>query len=209
MYDQPTLDIMPSVRLCRVHLLRHAPTEQGSTRICRGHQDVPLSAEGRRRSLALAHWYLAKFGSPAVIYSSDLSRCRFLAEQLGTPTLLPGLREQDMGAWEGQSWESLTRADPVAVDAWWRDWVDSRPPRGESWRQMYQRVVSTWEAQPPAPQVVVVGHAGTLRALLCHWFGMGPEQGLRWAPPQASFTQVLLADAGPVLEAFGVDQFPG
>ncbi|HNH48878.1 MAG TPA: phosphoglycerate mutase family protein, partial [Myxococcota bacterium] len=73
MYDQPTLEIMPSVRLCRVHLLRHAPTEQGSTRVCRGHQDVPLSAEGRRRSLALAHWYLHKFGSPPLIYSSDLS----------------------------------------------------------------------------------------------------------------------------------------
>lgn len=209
MFDAATLAIMPSPRLTRVHLLRHGQTEQGQTRICRGHQDVALSPEGIRRGAELCRWYLARYGAPKVLYSSDLSRCRLLAEQLGTPILEPRLREQFMGSWEGRDWESLSREQPEQVTAWWGDYVDSRPPEGESWRQTFERVGDWWAEvdRLRLPQVTLVAHVGTIRALLCRWMGMRPEEALRWAPAQASFTEVLLADAGAVIERMGVDSF--
>lgn len=209
MFDAPTLSIMPSPRLTRVHLLRHAQTEQGTVRICRGHQDVPLSAEGQKRSHEFADWYRKRYGAPSVLYSSDLRRCRGLADLLGAATVDVRLREQHMGIWEGKPWEVLTREDPAAVTAWWDDYVDAVPTGGESWRQTCIRVGGWWEEVDALrlPQITVVAHIGTIRALLCRWMGMPPGEALRWAPAQASFTEVLLADAGAVIERLGVDTF--
>jgi broad specificity phosphatase PhoE len=112
-----------------------------------------------------------------------------------------------MGAWEGRTWESLTVQDPDAVNAYWADYVDAVPPGGESWRACQARIVRWWERSagdwPDGGRVVLVTHVGVIRALMCHWLGLGPDQALRFAPACASHTEVLLADAGVVVEALG------
>lgn len=207
MFDAATLRLMPSARLCRVHLIRHAETLQGQVRVCRGQVDVGLSEKGIWQSNLFVERYLERYEKPAVLYSSDLSRCRYLAELLGHPVLSPQLREQNMGDWEGRSWESLSISDPEAVRAWWADYVQARPTGGESYAELYARVVHWWAplALNAPPTVVIVSHIGVIRAFLCAWLGLSPDQALRWAPPQASLTEVLLADAGAVIERVGVE----
>lgn len=56
-------------------------------------------------------------------------------------------------------------------------------------------------------RVVLVTHIGVIRALMCGWLGLGPDQALRWAPAYASHSQVLLAEAGCVIERFGETGF--
>jgi len=202
MFDAPTQRIIPSSRVCRVHLLRHGEVEGPRGRVCRGQSDDPLSALGQRRSAAIAAWFRTQ---PAIdaLYSSDLSRCRDLAVQLGDPELSPALREQHMGTWDGRTWAELTEADPSGTLAWWNDYVNARPPGGESFGEVHARVVAWWEGAPRDGNVVVVTHIGVIRALVCHWLGLGPDQGLRWAPGYATHTEVLLAEAGAVVERFG------
>lgn len=108
-----------------------------------------------------------------------------------------------MGAWDGRTWEELTLADPEGTLAYWNDYVHARPHGGESFAQVYDRATSWWDAQSFTGTVAVVTHIGVIRSLLCHWFGLGPSQGLRWAPGYATHTEVLLAEAGVVMERFG------
>ena len=42
-----------------------------------------------------------------------------------------------------------------------------------------------------------------IRALLCHWLGLPPGEALRFSPAVASHTEVVVADAGVVVEALG------
>ncbi|MFZ5475708.1 MAG: histidine phosphatase family protein [Myxococcota bacterium] len=200
MFDQPTARIIPSEWTTRVHLFRHG--EVAGARVCRGQSDAPLSERGLAQTAAAAGRFREK---PDVVFSSDLSRCMALARAIGGDVVaVPELREQHMGEWDGFSWPELTARDPLGVRAYWNDYVNARPPGGESYGDCYLRVNRWWAAQDLADKrVVVVTHIGVIRALTCEWLGMGPHDALRWAPAYASHTQVLLAQAGCVVERFG------
>ncbi len=207
MFDAPTLGIIPSTRAARVHLFRHGEVETGPLRICRGQADVPLSPRGREQSQAVAGRFLDHHGPPDRGLSSDLSRCTYLAAQFGLETeLVPGLREQDMGRWEGRTWDDLTQADGPAVTAYWNNYVHGRPTGGETWGEAAARVVATWQSLLPLEgRVVIVSHVGPIRALLCHWLGLDAGEALRFAPAYATETRVIEADAGVVIEAMGLE----
>ncbi|MES2641818.1 MAG: histidine phosphatase family protein [Myxococcota bacterium] len=203
MFDKPTMRIIPSASVVRVHLFRHG--EVAGSRVCRGQSDARLSPRGEAQSAAAAEWLRRAYPAPDVVITSDLSRCTTLARHLSpTPILVPALREQDMGRWDGRGWEDLTIDDPAGTTAYWDDYVNARPPGGESYGECFARATTWWDAQEFADQrVVVVTHIGVIRALACHWLGLGPDQALRWAPSYASHSRVLLADAGAVIESFG------
>lgn len=205
MFDAATERLLPSHRVARVHLFRHGEVETGVARVCRGQGDVPLSRRGQDQSHELAARHVAAFGLPDRVLTSDLARCRELADQFGpVPETLPWLREQHMGDWEGRTWESLSLEDGAAVSAYWGDYVNGRPTGGESWADAARRVVAGWAALGPLEgHIVVCTHVGPLRALVCHWLGLGPGEALRFAPTYASETRVLLAEAGAVIEKFG------
>lgn len=203
MFDAPTMKILPSTRLCRVHLFRHGEVEGPRGRVCRGQADDPLSETGRAQSAAIAAWVQRHVPAPDHLLSSDLGRCLDLARGIGQPQALPVLREQDMGRWDGRTWEDITREDPAGTLAYWNDYVDARPHGGESYADVYRRVTTWWDTQGFEGRVILVTHIGVIRALVCHWLGLGPTQALRWAPGYATHTEVLLAEAGAVVERFG------
>lgn len=202
MFDKPTQGILPSATVVRVHLLRHG--EVAGSRVCRGHSDAALSPRGLEQTARTAEW-LRRSGPFDRVITSDLGRCRALADAIGGEVeATPALREQDMGRWDGRGWEELTVADPAGTTAYWNDYVNARPPGGETYGECFERAKAWWNAQPLRDgRIVVVTHVGIIRALMCHWLGMGPDQALRWAPPFASHSRVLLAEAGAVVEAFG------
>lgn len=206
-FDTPTLRILPSHAVLRIGLFRHGETVQGAERLCRGHADVPLSARGAAQSAAAAAWYRANRPKIDRVYSSDLQRCTELATQLDAPVVLDRrLREQDMGDWDGRSWRELTEADPDGTLRYWQDFLHARPPGGESYSEVYRRVLDWWNTREEVEgRVVIVTHVGVVRALLSAWLGLGPAQALRWAPSYTSLSEVLVAESGAVVEKFGFD----
>lgn len=103
------------------------------------------------------------------ILSSPLTRCRMMAEALGThldlaPILDPRLVEMDFGAWEGLAWDAIPRAE---LDAWAADFLHARPHGGESVAQLGARTAAalTEAAQGETP-ALVVAHAGIIKAAL-------------------------------------------
>lgn len=206
-FDPVTHSELPSKRLTELHLLRHGHVDTGTHRLAYGHADLPLSSTGRRETeLLLA--FATSLPNPKGVISSDLSRCtdlaRPLAEALGVPLVeTPALREQHMGDWEETPWSELNGANPQAIHDFWDDYLNERPPGGETWAEMAERVHAWFDAQALDGRWLVVTHIGVIRALLCRGLGLPLDQALRWAPARASHTHLLLADAGGVLNVLG------
>jgi broad specificity phosphatase PhoE len=153
-----------------IHLARHGETDWNRELRWQGHSDVALNARGREqaRSLAAA---VAGMGFAAV-YSSDLRRAaetaELVAERLQLPVRMdPGLRELDIGSWEGFTLAELDSRVPHAVARWERD-REQAWEGGESHEEMAARVleaIRTIAARHNGEEVLVVSHGGPIRAL--------------------------------------------
>lgn len=210
-FDPATSEIMPDAWVTHVHLLRHGEVAELERRCVRGQMDVPLSAAGREQSRLLADWFVTAEPACDRIFASDLSRCAHLGELLAARAGLPlettdRLREQDMGRWQGSDWQTITEWDGERVTAYWNDYVDTRPPEGESFRDLSERAGAWWDGilEPCKGQrIAVVSHAGFIRVLLCRLFGVPLADALRLSPATASHTSLLVSQAGAVLSTFG------
>lgn len=210
-FDAVTTRILPSSTVTHVHLVRHGEVARFTQRVVRGQMDVPLSPRGEEESRTLAAWLARNVPRPDVIVTSDLVRCRVLADDLARRAGLvarvdPRVREQSMGAWEGRTWAEVTALDPAAVTAYWADYHRARPTGGESFADLEARVGAWWDetlARHVGGRIVVVAHIGVIRALVCRFLGVPGDQALRFAPATASHTHVSLGEAGAVLAQFG------
>ena len=148
-----------------IYLIRHLQPDIAAG-ICYGRLDVPpapgleAAADRFTRILPLA----------APIVTTQAQRCRRLAQLLATAlssTLIveDRLRELDFGEWEGRAWADIPRAQ---TDVWSRDVWNRSAPGGESYAAMHARVGAAWEAllSDGHEALVLVGHAGPLRALI-------------------------------------------
>lgn len=153
-----------------VDLIRHGEPEGG--RRYRGSIDDPLTDKGWRQMEAAV-------GDACpwdIVYTSPLQRCRAFADVLGERhripvTADPRLQEQGFGTWEGRSPDELRRLDPDLLRRFYADPVNARPDGAEDPEAFRARVVACWREileRHPGQQVLVVGHAGTIRAIVSH-----------------------------------------
>jgi alpha-ribazole phosphatase len=149
-------------------LIRHAPAETGG-RLC-GRRDVPARLEDAAALARLA----AVIAGVRQVVTSPAIRCRQTAEAL-FPGIAPAedarLWEQDFGSEDGMAYTDLPDLGPLPCEAL----AERRPPGGESFADMAARVIPALEelAEADGP-VVVVAHAGTVRAALALALGSIP-----------------------------------
>jgi alpha-ribazole phosphatase len=168
-----------------VHLVRHGEIrrEDELPRYI-GQLDVPLSEEGHRQARELARTLAgARLGG---VFCSDLSRSLGTAEEVGQATGAPvvpraDLREVSLGEWEGRTFREISERHPAEYRARGRDLGAFRPPGGESFLDCSQRVVRAFHEvlSCTSGDLLVVGHAGVNRLLLCHLLGMLPANLFR------------------------------
>lgn len=166
--------------------LRHAPALV--TGICYGRSDVPVRAE-RSRLEALAR-SLREHRPPIThLLASPSVRCAelatFLAPTLGLEVVFDGrLLELDFGEWEGLSWSAIEDRDPERLDRWMRNYLEERPPGGETLADLEARVrdfVRQWKSIEGLP--LLVTHAGVLRALRVAEGKSDWASAMRWPVP--------------------------
>src|SRR5471032_2333772 len=155
-------------------LIRH-PAVRIDTGICYGRTDVPLLGDAAD-SARLLEGRLRLLKVPkveGVWHTSPSSRCRLLAEALGSIQADPRLQELDFGTWEGQRWDGLDRA---MLDAWAKDLEHAREHDGES--------VIGWTDSFCAADTIgpihVVTHAGVIRVLTAHLLGVPRANAIQW-----------------------------
>lgn len=210
-FSATTADAMVSPVVTHLHLLRHGRVDVGPRRLAYGWSDLPLSPSGRAENERLLAFARDRLPRPDGILSSDLARCRALAEPLAEALdlplqLVPALREQHMGDWEAQAWDDLQHSHGRAINDFWGDYLNQTPPGGESLRDACLRVERWWtegKAVLEGGRWLVVAHAGTIRALCCHLLHKPYSDALRFAPAHGSHTHLLVAEAGAVLQVLG------
>ncbi|MBK6605781.1 MAG: alpha-ribazole phosphatase [Leptospiraceae bacterium] len=128
-----------------------------------------------------------------VCYSSPLTRCKFLSEELNCKEIRldPRLKELNFGDWELNTWDSIGKQ---AFDAWHLDFVNNRTPDGESYFELYTRAVSFWqEITNKKDSLILITHGGVIRALLAHILGMPLENSFRIKVDYGSVSKVILS----------------
>lgn len=160
-----------------IYLLRHGALSKTWRERFVGQIDPPLGPEGVRQAEALARTLSRK--RVDAIFCSDLVRSQQTASIIATAANMPftarrDLREIALGEWEGLLRVEVAEHDPDQFAARGRNIEHHRIPGGESFADCRERVLAAWAAiiRPEWEHMVVVGHAGINRLLLCHFMGI-------------------------------------
>ncbi len=164
-------------------LVRHGETDWNRDNRFQGHADPPLNDRGRDQARELAA-RLADRGVDAV-FTSPLRRARETAEIIGGALALhvaahEGLREVDVGEWQGLTRDEIAKRYPEAF-ARWLDYGHGWE-RGETYEEMAERAL--WAVHEissafPRGRVVVVTHGGPVRALFANAEGITHAEARR------------------------------
>lgn len=180
----------PQQYVQRLWLVRHGATAWNLERRFIGHSDIPLAPIGRTQ----ARWVGRRLRLERIraIYSSDLQRAHetatIIAEQCSlqrSVTPSSAWREMFFGDWEGLAYAQI--ADQYKHHlGFFSNPINHSPPGGEPFLQLVQRVQTAFTqlAQDAAKEtdptsqgdIVLVSHAGVLRALLCSLLGIPLER---------------------------------
>jgi alpha-ribazole phosphatase len=161
--------------MTRLVFVRHGKA-LGAEHRCIGHTDLALSPDG---AIAIRELAMSTQSRDMRIVSSDLCRAVESANVIADAfdcavDTDPRLREMNFGRWDGRRWADIERDDADRLQAWMRRWTDVAPPDGESAADLATRATNwlteTLAAAPPDDRIIVVSHAGWIRAALTHLF---------------------------------------
>lgn len=152
----------------RLLVVRHRQSTWNAQRRFTGRADPPLSAEGFEQAELLAR-RLAPMAFDAVV-SSTLTRAHQTAEVIAARTGATVVTDERLVEHDVPAWQGLTREeiDAASAGAWgrWKDEGVIDAPGTEPWTAVEQRVAAALaDHAGRAARVLVVAHAGVLRAL--------------------------------------------
>lgn len=186
-----------------IDLLRHGEAVGG--RIFRGNRiNDTLSEKGWRQM-----WDAVPENIPwQHIVTSPLARCSDFAATLAEKYNLPLTTEKDFkevgfGSWEGQTHKEVIASNAEAYEAFYRDPVRFRPSGAEILDVFVDRVIRAYEGilqNIPAQSVLVVAHAGVIRAIVTHILGSPPVTMYRIRIETASIARIRIGQYGSNLE---------
>jgi broad specificity phosphatase PhoE len=186
-----------------IDFLRHG--EPAGGRRYRGDGvDDPLSEHGWRQMWST----VGEFDGWDVIISSPMQRCHAFARALGEKidravVVDPRFREVGMGSWEGRSPQEILDTDPEAYASFYRDPVANRPAGCEPLDAFGRRVAEAYDAVLagyPGRHVLVVAHAGVIRAAVGYILQADPVAWYRTAIDTAGATRFRHGEFGNKLE---------
>jgi len=167
-----------------VYLLRHGDIRKDEIKRYIGQADLSLNETGRAQALS----WQSKLTQVSLssIFCSDLSRsyetaCIIAEGRSAQVQALHKLREINLGAWDGQPIADVRRLYPGEYEKRGADLVYYRPLAGECFADIAARVVPLFEeiVRNVPGNVLIVGHAGVNKVILCHLLGMPLENLLR------------------------------
>lgn len=162
-------------------IVRHGVSKANDEGVITGHMDTPLTELGRQQARQAAE--LLKDIPFNSAYSSTLQRAAHTLDELvaalnlHVPIVLhDDLRERSWGTLEGKRKDNLDNDFTEEEKIVWQTW-GSRPPQGESYEEVYDRMVSYFNAHilrelNSGKNVVLAGHNGSLKTLQCYLEGI-------------------------------------
>ena len=163
--------------LARIYLLRHGEIDTTYRGRFVGQVDLSLSESGKLQA-RLWERELSEI-ELNIIYCSALERSKVTASIIAgarkqNVEIIPELREINLGDWEGMEIEQVKR---VFAEQWRMRGMEIgnyRPPNGESFSDLASRVLPVFQSMVDnlKGNILIVGHSGVNRVILCHALGM-------------------------------------
>jgi len=182
-----------------IDLIRHGEPVGG--RRYRGQVDDPLSDKGWQQM------WTAVDGQQSwdMIVTSTLSRCRDFAWALGQRLGIEVIEEQRLveigfGEWEGRTAEEICRDDPDRLQRFYQDPVSERPAGAETLTDFSSRVGAAWTdllRRYAGRHVLVVAHAGVIRAITVNILGMPIAHMFRLQVSNAGISRIEVDEGRP------------
>ncbi len=155
--------------------LRHGQSEGNKLKTFNGSLDFPLTEIGNLQAEKSAE-FLDKYKID-YIYSSDLKRAYQTAEQTAKRQNLPiikskNLREIHGGDFEGIKFDEISLKFPKEFDLWVNDMGNCVCPKGESIKELFERVkneVNEIARKHTGKTVLIATHATPIRAMSTLW----------------------------------------
>lgn len=149
-------------------LVRHGETSANLDGVWHGSTDTPLTARGHTQARRVADRLARDYADAVAVYASDLRRAWDTADPIARslglePRPEAGLREYDLGAWEGKTYRELHEQHRLWDHM--RDDPHYAPHGGESPSRVAERIgaaLSRIGSLHPGDRVVVVSHGGAL-----------------------------------------------
>ncbi|MDR3542179.1 MAG: alpha-ribazole phosphatase [Desulfosporosinus sp.] len=167
-----------------IYLVRHGDIGLGTDKRYIGQSDLSLSAHGRNQAAVLKD-LLCQVPLDN-IYCSDLKRSQQTADIIASahkiiPIARRELRELNMGEWEDKLFSEIRAKYPQAFKERGENIANYCPPKGESFSDCFKRVIPVFEslAQLNEATILIVGHAGINRVILCRILGMSLDNIFR------------------------------
>lgn len=183
-----------------IDLLRHGEPVGGPR--YRGQLDDALSERGWEQM-----WQaVGDANAWQQIVTSPLQRCHAfataLAERHGMPVQVePRFAEVGFGDWEGKTRTELEELIPGQLGRFYQDPVNNRPPGAEPLDDFVIRVRAGFNAvltACPGQSVLVVAHAGVIRAILSRVLSMPSPAMYRINVANAGMTRLVAAREGTI-----------
>ncbi|MEK9672172.1 MAG: histidine phosphatase family protein [Rhodospirillaceae bacterium] len=185
----------PPATVTRWWWVRHAPVPSVVGTIYGGN-DVPCDVSDRESFRHLA----SALPKDALWLTSHLSRTHKTAQAIReegldfpAPIAEEHLGEQSFGNWQGMTWDEMQAGDPAGFKAFWDDPVRGRPPGGESFADLIDRVsriIDKYNESHAGQDIVAVTHGGTIRAAMAHSLLLPPEAGMAFTVSTLSVTRL-------------------
>ena len=160
-----------------IYLARHGDIGLGRDKRYIGQSEMPLSALGKKQAALLKEIF--SWVPLDNIYCSDIGRAQETANIIASaqqidPIASAELRELNMGDWEGKLFSEIKAKYPKEYKERGENIAHYRSPLGESFSDCYKRVIPVFESltQSDETTILIVGHAGVNRVILCRVLGI-------------------------------------
>lgn len=185
-------------------IARHGQTAWNVEKRYQGHSDIPLNEVGQAQAEALADRLASE--KLHAVFSSDLQRAVQMASAVAHRRSLqistePRLREANFGVFEGLRYKEIVDQYPTMAKSWFAD-PEQPPQGGEKLSEVAARVgacVDDLIASHGGKRVLLIGHDGALRLMLCHLLGMPAHAYWRFNLDPGSLTRVNVYPGGAIL----------
>lgn len=161
------------------YFVRHGETDWNVKKKIQGKTDIPLNENGWQQAKKLAEELCKKqqvgeFHAVCAYTSPQLRASKtaeVMADALGIPCVeLDGLKEMDLGEWEGLKWDFI-KEEYEEIYAYWNTHRRyTHTPGGESYHEVLGRTLDALKIilERETDDVIVVSHSAIFMALRCY-----------------------------------------
>lgn len=165
-----------------IYLVRHGRPDLPDRELrFLGRTDLPLSEEGIEQALKLGeifrHRHFEHIFHSGMKRTSQTASLIFKDRPVKMETV-PEFKEIAFGEWETLSMKELSAKDPETFEARGKDFAFFRPPGGENFTDVQNRVYPAFEniLSSTEGDIMIVGHAGVFKTIIIKILGLSFQQ---------------------------------